>query len=89
MTWPLGPLSGSTADTDSRVVPGWAPSNIFSVKLETPKGRKRGALSLTSSTFMVSLAVFHKENDQSGRRQVQRDLSRKWTDHWGRCLTCQ
>ena len=64
MTWPLGPLSGSTADTDSKVVPGWAPSKIFSVKLETPKGRKRGALSFTSNTFMVSLAVkkivFHK-----------------------------
>lgn len=60
MTWPLGPLSGSTADTDSSVVPGWAPSKIFSVKLETPKGRNRGALSFTSNTFMVSLAATKK-----------------------------
>ena len=57
MTWPLGPLSGSTADTDSSVVPGWAPSKIFSVKLDTPNGRKRGVLSFTSNTFIVSLAV--------------------------------
>lgn len=57
MICPLAPLSGSTADTDIKVVPGVAPSRILSVKKVAPKGRNRGALSLTSSTFTVSLAA--------------------------------
>lgn len=76
MTWPLGPLSGSTADTDSSVVPGWAPSKIFSVKLETPKGRKRGALSFTSNTFMVSLAVKEVAKTHSRKKRAEKVKSR-------------
>lgn len=89
MTWPLGPLSGSTADTDSSVVPGWAPSRIFSVKLAAPKGRKRGALSFTSNTFMVSLAAkkvgFHKDEAVKIREdKPQARTQREQTDRWGR-----
>lgn len=83
MTWPLGPLSGSIADTDSSVVPGWAPSKIFSVKLETPKGRNRGALSFTSNTFMVSLAAtktcFTNTLSDTQRRHMQVEMRLNFT----------
>lgn len=72
MICPLAPLSGSTADTDIRVVPGVAPSRILSVKNVAPKGRNRGALSLTSNTFTVSFAARDKrQRKEMGGKELK------------------
>lgn len=53
------------------------------MKLDTPKGRKRGALSFTSNTFMVSLAMEEKViliRDRQSEHKKQRKLNEDETE---------